>query len=337
MRSYLNGRRQRVVLGDAVSSWRNVLSGIPQGSILGPLLFLLFINDMPDLFKDFCKLFADDTKLMAAIRNTSDCKSLQSDLDKATNWAKTWKMKFNNEKCKVMHIGKNNPLNQYTMLSNQSERNTLEKTSLERDLGVIISKDLKWKNQVEKATNKANAVLGVLKRTFSHWTPETVKILYTTFVRPHLEYASSAWSPYQKQDIIHLEKVQRRATKLVPSLKNLNYAKRLEVIGLTSLEERRQRSDAIQFFKFKNGFNTVEWYHPNSITNSISTQGPASGIRGHNQRYQRQFTRNCPSRENYFSNRVIPIWNSLPKKVIEANSINEFKAKYDNFKSIKSK
>jgi hypothetical protein len=331
MNSYLSGRRQRVVLGDIVSSWKEVLSGIPQGSILGPLLFLLFINDMPDLFNEFCKLFADDTKLLAAIRNTQDCNKLQSDLDIATIWAETWRMKFNNDKCKVMHIGKNNPLNKYTMLSSPSERTTLEETNAERDLGVILSKDLKWKCQVQKAANKANAILGILKRTFTHWTTETVKILYTSFVRPHLEYASSVWSPYQKQDIFTLEQVQRRATKLVPQLKNLPYEKRLELIGLTTLKERRERGDAIQFYKLKNGFNTIDWYHPNSLTNSINTAGPASGIRGHNQRYQRQFTRNCPSRENYFTNRTIPIWNSLPKEAIKARTVNEFKAKLDKF------
>ena len=99
----------------------------------------------------------------------------------ATRWADTWKMKFNNGKCKVMHIGKANPIYQYKMLSNSTECTTLETTSAERDLGVVISKDLKWIIQVQKAVNKANLVLGILKRTFSYWTPETVKILYTCF------------------------------------------------------------------------------------------------------------------------------------------------------------
>ena len=231
-----------------------------------------------------------------------------------------------------MHIGKNNPLNQYKIQSDSNERTTLEKTTAECDLGVIISNDLKWKFQIQKAANKANVTFGILKRTFSHWTPETVKILYTAFVRPHLEYASSLWSPYQKEDIFTLEQVQRRATKLVPSLRNLPYEKRLEVIGLSPLSERRQR-DAIKFFKCKNSFNTIDWYHPNSLTNSINTHGPASGIRGHHQRYQRQFTRNCPSRENNFSNRTIPTWNSLPRQVIEATTVNGFKETYEKFKS----
>jgi hypothetical protein len=337
MKSYLSGRRQRVVLGDVVSSWRDVLSGIPQGSILGPLLFLIFINDMPDLLEQFCKLFADDTKLIAPIKNITDCIKLQSDLNKATDWATTWKMKFNNEKCKVMHIGKKNQAFEYSMSVNSIERKILGVTEAERDLGIIITKDLKWGCQTQKAANKANAVLGILKRTFSYWTPDTLKILYVTFVRPHLEYASSVWSPYQKQDITTLENVQRRATKIIPSLKNISYEKRLEIIGLTTLQDRRARGDSIQFFKFKNNFNSIDWYHPNTLTTSINSKGPASGIRGHNQRFHRQPTRNCQARENFFSNRTIPTWNALPKAVVESCSINGFKASYDEFKSKRNK
>ena len=288
---------------------------------------------MPELFEQFCKLFADDTKLIAPIKNITDCIKLQSDLDKATDWAITWKMKFNNEKCKVMHIGKKNQAFEYNMSVNPLERNVLAVTEVERDLGIMITKNLKWKSQTQKAANTANAVLGVLKRTFSHWTPETLKILYVSFVRPHLEYASSVWSPYQKYDIITLENVQKRATKLVPSLKNFSYEKRLEIIGLTTLQDRRTRGDSIQFFKLKNDFNTIDWYHPNALTNSINTNGPASGIRGHNQRFHRQPTRNCQAREHFYTNRAIPTWNALPKSVVESRSINGFKAGYDKFKS----
>jgi hypothetical protein len=287
--------------------------------------------------EQFCKLFADDTKLIAPIKNITDCIKLQSDLNKATDWATTWKMKFNNEKCKVMHIGKKNQAFEYSMSVNSIERKILGVTEAERDLGIIITKDLKWGCQTQKAANKANAVLGILKRTFSYWTPDTLKILYVTFVRPHLEYASSVWSPYQKQDITTLENVQRRATKLIPSLKSISYEKRLEIIGLTILQDRRARGDSIQFFKFKNNFNSIDWYHPNALTTSINSKGPASGIRGHNQRFHRQPTRNCQARENFFSNRTIPTWNALPKAVVESCSINGFKASYDEFKSKRNK
>ena len=98
-----------------------------------------------------------------------------------------------------------------------------------------------------------------------------------------------------------------------------------------SLKDRRTRGDAIQFYKFKNGFNSIDWYHPNALTNSIQTNGPAGGIRGRKQRFYRQPTRNCQSREHFFSNRTIPIWNPLPKSVVESSTINQFKNGYDKF------
>jgi len=186
--------------------------------------------------------------------------------------------------------------------------------------------------QTKKAANKANSVLGMLKRTFTYWSCDSLKILYTTFVRPHLEYAASAWSPYLSKDVKILETVQRRATKLVPCLRNLNYETRLERLGLTTLEERRIRGDMIQYFKCVKGFNKIEWFNPNTVTSSISLFGPASGIRGNKHRLNRQFIRNFPQRENFFTNRIIPNWNILPEEVVNARSVNSFKKKYDEFK-----
>ena len=120
----------------------------------------------------------------------------------------------------------------------------------------------------------------MLKRTFINWNVDTLKTLYTSFVRPHLEYASAAWSPYCKQDIKILENVQRRATKLVPSIRNLTYEQRLKSLNLTTLENRRIRGDLIQQFKFIKGYNTISWFHPNLNSYSIKIEGPAGNIRG---------------------------------------------------------
>ncbi len=174
-------------------------------------------------------------------------------------------------------------------------------------------------------------MLGQLKRTMIHWDHYTLKNLYTTYVRPHLEYASSACCPYRHKDVKVLETIQRRATKLVPQIKSLAYETRLKELNLTTLEERRARGDAIQFFKFDKGFNRVTWYHPNSLTNSTQLAGPAGNIRGHKHRLSRQFTRNCDQREHFFTNRVVPIWNNLPEEVINSESVNEFKNRYDKF------
>ena len=200
----------------------------------------------------------------------------------------------------------------------------------ERDLGIHITNDLKWKTQAQHASNRANAVLGSLKRTFTIWNIQTTLILYTSFVRPHLEYAVSAWNPYQKQSIKILERVQRRATKLIPSIRNLSYETRLKILGLTTLKERRKRGDLIQYYKISKGYNNVDWYHPNALTNSLNQSGPASNIRGMKHRLKRQIT-NCPSRENFFINRIVSFWNELPFDIVNAASINLFKNKYDEF------
>ena len=308
-----------------------IVSGVPQGSVLGPLLFIIYINDMPNLLNHICKLFADDSKLIGIIRNTQDSNILQSDIEKLVQWADDWSMQFNEEKCKVMYIGNTKRLKHpYTMKSSTKlERHTLQETTVEKDLGVYISNNLKWKNQVDHSVQKANAVLGALKRTFSCWTKDSLKMLYTVFVRPHLEYANSVWCPYLKQDIRAIESVQRRATKMVPELKYLNYTERLRKLGLTTLKARRQRGDLIQHFKFANNVNHISWYHPNSLTNSLTASGPASSTRGHKQRLRGQLTKNCPTRSNYFTNRIVNPWNALPPEVISAKSVNAFKNRYD--------
>ena len=319
---------------------------------------------MPKLVTNIVKLFADDSKLLAQIKNKNiDYKTIQSDLDSLVTWANEWKMCFNSGKCKWMRIGRgklikhveeidgktvskrkiihdNEPITFYMIDSSTGNQHTLEETTVERDLGVLISNDLKSFAQSKKAAAKANSVLGQLKRSIIKFDKFTLKTLYTSIVRPHLEYASSAWSPYRSKDIKILETVQRRATKLVPELRNLPYEKRLTELGLTTLKERRERGDAIQYFKIINNINIVDWYHPNNQKPSSNINGPSNNIRNNkvnsNQIY-RQFTKSCDQREYFFSNRVVPIWNKLPNSVTNAKNVNNFKNEYDKFKRRQTK
>jgi ribonuclease P/MRP protein subunit RPP40 len=167
----------------------DVISGVPQGSVLGPLLFVIFINDLSDKIANKCKLFADDTKFLAKIENQDSIDVLQEDMNKLSEWSNNWSINFNEDKCKVMRIGNNNPQNQYTM-----NGHILEKNIIEKDLGVLISNYLEWKHQVKSAVNKANRKLGMIKHTFSYLGDNTFNLLYKSIVRPHLEYASTVWS-----------------------------------------------------------------------------------------------------------------------------------------------
>ena len=147
---------------------------------------------------------------------------------------------MNNEKCKVIHYGKNNLYFSYTLGSN-----VLGTSTEEKDLGVIFSDDLRWDEHIASLVNKANRVLGIVKKTFKTKNQNVLKKLYTSLVRPHLEYASQVWHPFLRKDIARLESVQRRATKIICSDKNLDYQSRLEQLQLTTLEERRIRGDLI--------------------------------------------------------------------------------------------
>ena len=328
---FVRDRRQRVIIGNSASEWSNVGSGVPQGSVLGPLLFLIFINDMPDLLYNICKLFADDSKLIGIIRNELDRKTLQDDLTRLANWAKEWSMSFNYGKCKCMQIGNKstNLFAPFTMIDPlTNEVHFIAETTNERDLGIQIKHNLKWDLQCILAADKANKMLGTLKKTFKFWTIRSLKILYTSYIRPHLEYACQAWNPYHKKDINRLESIQRRATKMCHELRNLEYDERLKVLNLTRLSDRRKRGDAIQAFKFHKGFNKISWYHPNKAPTSIELPGPAGSTRTYNHRLYEQFTK-CKARENFFSNRIVEMWNKLPPKIVDSATVNGFKNRYD--------
>ena len=311
-KAFLSNRTQRVVIGKSVSDWRDVLCGVPQGSVLGPLLFLIYINDMPSVASHLCKLFADDTKLIAIIKEEQDKVQLQTDIDALVNWSKNWLMSFNEGKCKVLFFErkKSNELNlafhcadiddpnclvdphnrhqRFTMQDSSGKFHILEESTLERDLGILVDNRLDWSSQIDHAKAKAYAALGRLKRTFVNWTPHTFRILFSVFVRPHLEFCATVWSPNNIGDIASLESVQKKATKLVPSIRSLHYADRLAVLNMPTLEQRRIRGDLIQFFKCQSGINEVKWSKPPLPHPSLSATGPASNIRGHDHRIVRE-------------------------------------------------
>ncbi|XP_065677350.1 probable RNA-directed DNA polymerase from transposon BS [Hydra vulgaris] len=160
--AYLHNRKQRVNLGDCVSKWLTVESGVPEGSVLGPLLFLIFINDLPDTLKNNIKLYADDSKIINIFKSDEDIRinKLQLDIDNIMKWSSLWLMKFNYEKCKIMHIGFKNPCITYSMFDAETQQNNiLAASKVERDLGVMMQSNLKWTSHIDKAVGKSNQIL----------------------------------------------------------------------------------------------------------------------------------------------------------------------------------
>lgn len=309
--NWLCGRLQRVVLNGHASEWASVKSGVPQGSVLGPVLFSVFINDLGDDIISRILKFADDTKTFNTINNQADALKLQEDLVKINEWAIKWGMEFSNGKCKVMHFGYNNLQTEYFLGGEK-----LITVEVEKDLGVIVSNDLKVSNQCVKAVKTANRVLGMIKRTFVNRSKSVILPLYKSLVRPHLEYCTQAWRPHLKKDIDMLEAVQHRATKCIQGLHDVPYEDRLQVLHLPSLEYRRHRGDLIEIFRMYKG-----WSGLNFDDYFIKNNGQ---LRGHNAKlFKKRFNTNIGKYN--FSNRVVDTWNSLPQSIIESNSLNMFK------------
>ena len=193
------------------SEWSPVISGVPQGSILGPIMFLIYVNYIPNIITSAAKLFADDTKIYKQINKVEDSIALQSDLTALDLWADRWQVKFNPSKCEVVRIthNKDKSTTRYQVSSTE-----LRNVSNYKDLGVIMANDLTWTKHVSKTVHKANKDLGLLKRTVGSKNKNIFSILYKSLVRPILEYASPVWAPHLAKDIHEIEKVQRRASRI---------------------------------------------------------------------------------------------------------------------------
>ena len=315
---WLTDRRQRVVVDGEVSNWKSVLSGVPQGSVLGPILLLIYINDLDDRITSNILKFADDTKLFRKVNTDGDKQHLQNDLDKLVKWSEKWQMLFNFGKCKCLHTGHGNLNVNYKMGDT-----VLGTTVKEKDLGVTISIDMKVSEQCGIAASKGNQIIGLIRRNITYKGKKLIIPLYKAIVRPHLEYCIQAWRPYRKKDIDTLERIQRRATKMIPELRDLSYEERLKECGLTTLETRRLRGDQIEVFKILNGYENID-------RNMFFSLKKDSRTRGHEVKLVKDQCR-LDIRKHSFSQRTINEWNKLSTDCVTASSVNMFKNKVDTY------
>jgi hypothetical protein len=315
--NWLAGRKQRVVLSGSSSGWLPVTSGVPQGSVLGPVMFIIYINDLGDNISGKVLKFADDTKLIRKIGNQEDINNMQEDLNKLCKWSEDWQMLFNVSKCKCLHFGYNNTRHQY-QLGNEY----IESVAEEKDLGVIVHESLSVSHQVAKAVKTANKVVGTIRRTITNKSMYNIVRLYKTLVRPHLEYCIQAWRPYLQKDIVKLENVQRRALKMITGFNALTYEERLRRTNLLTLEKRRVRADLIEVFKIISELEKI----PSS--NFFTLRTDSHNRRGHSKTLFKRHVR-LNSRKFSFSQRVVNEWNSLPEKAVQSTTINQFKSQID--------
>ena len=287
------------------------MSGVPQGSALRPLLFLIYINDLDNNITSDVLKFADNRKV-----NTDGDKQhlYKNDLDRLVKW----QMLFNFGKCKCLHTGHGNLDVNYKMGDT-----VLGTTVKEKDLGATISADMKLSEQCSIATSKGNKILGLIRRNITYKDKKLIIPLNKAIVRPHLEYCIQAWRPYRKKDVDTLDRIQRRATKIIQELRDLSYEECLIECGLTTLETRRLRGDQIEVFKILNGYENIDRHMLFSLKKD-------SGTRGHEVKLVKDQCR-LDIRKYSFSQRTINEWNKLSTDCITTSSMNMFKNKLDTY------
>ena len=326
VKEFLINRQQKVRIKDSYSTWHAVLSGIPQGSVLGPLLFVIYINDLPDEIEKLAKisLFADDAKISKHIITEHDSKALQQALNTLTGWTEKWLLKLNVSKCQILSISRSNAIEYKYDITYNGTVSTLGRVHTMRDLGVLIDDKLHFSDHVYDKVHKSYYMLGLIKRNFEHLDPQTFVQLYKSLVRSNLEYAVTVWNPHKEYLIEELEKVQRRATKIVKVCRSKSYLERLQHLKLPTLKYRRTRGDMIEVYKILH-----DKYNSNAVglnlnlSNIVHTRSDSYKLVKHRPKYD--------LRKFFFSERVVELWNSLPPSVVQAETVDTFKNRLDKY------
>ena len=323
IKSFLANRTQQVCINNTLSEKAPVTSGIPQGSVLGPLLFVLYINDLPgEVDKDtFLYLFADDTKVFREIDSQADNSIIQRDINNLKRWSDQWLLKFHPQKCVSMTIcNKSEPgLAEKTKREYHMGNYKLKSSDCEKDIGIHVDEHLSFDTHINYIANKANRVLAITRKSFEFMDIQTFKYLYKGLVRPQLEYATSVWHPHLIRQMETIEDVQIRATKMVPGLSKLTYPERLKKLDIPTLRYRRIRGDMIQMYKLicKPKVGAYDCSLP-----SLFEKFPRD-LRGHDKKLVYDPHR-LDIRKYSFKIRNIELWNSLPQHVIDSESIISF-------------
>ncbi|GAB0181403.1 mitochondrial enolase superfamily member 1 [Grus japonensis] len=287
IRNWLGGNTQRVVVNGSMSKWRTVTSGIPQGSVLGLALFNIFVSDMDSGIERTLSKFADDTKLCGVVDTVEGRDAIQRDLDRLERLGEEW----------------------------------IESSPEEKDLGVLIDEQLNMSRQCALAAQKANRVLGCIKRGVTSRSREVILPFYSALVRPHLEYCIQLWGPQYRRDMELLEQVQRRTTKLIRGMEHLSYEDRLRELGLFSLEKRRLWEDLIAAYQYlKEAYRKAG---EGLFIRECSDRTRGNGFKLKEGRFR------LDVRKKFLTVRVVRHWNRLPREVVDAPSLEVFKARLD--------
>ena len=317
LRSFLTGRRQRVCVGTESSEFAEVESGVPQGGVLSGLLFSLYINDLP-LQIQHCNisLYADDAKIYTKVAKLSDIENMQQDINRMIQWCKDWRLTINPGKCNHIQYNPRSTSQQFSP-TYYAEGREIEGKRHVRDLGIIISEDLKFHAQVDEACRRAHNEINRIRRTFVSRSPKFLGEMYRQFVRPHMEYCIEVWNPKAQGDINKMERVQNKMTRMLNNGNRMTHDQRNSMLGISSHEQRRLRGDLINIYK-------------NIANPDLFTLRNNDRTRGHEKTL---ILPRCNTliKKSSFGARSINEWNSLPNHVVMSENLNVFKRNIDKY------
>ncbi len=313
--NFLSGRSQSVVVENSKSPTAPVTSGVPQGSVIGPALFLVYINDLPEQVKSEIRLFADDTIIYRKINTAHDCKALQEDLNSLLKWEEIWQMAFHPDKCNTIHFTRSlNPL-EFTYSIRGQDLDTVQHIKY---LGVTLSDNLSWKRHIHNITGKASRTLGFLKRNLPINSTSIKETACKALVRPQVEYAAAVWDPGYKDDIRILEQVQKRAARWVLHRyhRTSSVTDMTDQLGWRSLINRRSDARLTMFYKILHGMVAIS---------PLQYMQPVKRVTRHTHSLACiRLPARCAYYAHTFFPRTIIQWNALPGDVALAPSVDSF-------------
>ena len=321
--SFLTGRKMSVCAKGHISQPRDVLSGVPQGSVLGPLLFLIYINSVASNLTSSYKIFADDLKIYACVHYHSPAQppssvvAVQSDINVLHATAASWGLSMNRKKCAVLHFSR--PYRDLMPATYFLDGQPIPNADFHEDLGIIVDTDLKFHRHVQSVSHKAGGLAQNFLRSTICRSPKFMLFLLTTHIRPIIEYASCVWHTGFQGDLRLLENIQRRWTKCIDGLNSLSYADRLQALKLYSVQGRLLRADLIQCWKLFHGESCIS-------ADDLFCLAPGNRTRGHCFKVFSPTT-NTDARKRFFSIRCIAVWNSLPAETVCAPDLSCFKGR----------
>ena len=288
-------------------------SGVPQGSVLGPILFLVYVNDLPSNLRCKITLFADDVKIWSKLSNAGDCVILQKDLEQLYLWSLNNKLPFNFTKCKMLNVGK--PFHFTYMIG----AHQLEWVREEKDLGVWTTTDLKSTRHCSTVYARASKLVGMLRRIFSSFTLKTLPMVTNTYLAPLMEYGIQVWSPYVKKDAELLDKINHRVTRMVRELRHLPYEQRITSLNMLDFKRRGIQADLILVYRILSDSKRPLL----TVKETRATRSHAKSL------VVPQSRLNC--RRHFFSVRVCFLWNNLPEHVVFSDNEAIFKRRLQEY------